>query len=216
MRPRWIFVPCLDGFEIAHQLKAKDGQVALLMVLDAPAEYPKPHKIVWKNLRDIWMPGASKRTASIAFRVAVSLSIVRWTLTVAGIFLKRRFIESALGDLGELTTKLDTLGRPMHWPLIERLYDNSLRSYKPQRLDCRGVLFRTDRSEDCPSENAAMDLGWADLFGQGLEIVQVTGDHFTMMREPLHAQALAHKMSQVLDRCCAKPEPRAVQTVAES
>ena len=49
------------AFEIAHQLLDKGGQVDLVMLLDAPAEYPLPHKIAWKNLRDTWMPGASER-----------------------------------------------------------------------------------------------------------------------------------------------------------
>src|SRR5258708_2983441 len=102
------------AFEIAHQLLEKGGQVDLVMILDAPAEYPLPHKIAGKNLRNTWTPGASEPAASVASRFAVSLSIVRWTLAVAGRFLKRRFVESALGNPGELTTKLDTLGRPMH------------------------------------------------------------------------------------------------------
>jgi thioesterase domain-containing protein len=194
------------AFEIAHQLLDTGGQVALVMILDAPAEYPLPHKIAWKNLRNTWMPGGNERAGSIASRLAVSLSIVRWTLAVAGRFLKRRFVESALGDPGELTTKLDTLGRPMYWPLIERLYDNSLRSYKLRRLDCRGVLFRADRAEDCPSAKVDYSLGWADLFGSGLEIIQVTGDHYTMMREHPHDQGLAQEMSDALDRHCAKPQ----------
>jgi len=183
------------------------------MLLDAPAEYPLPHKIAWKNLRDTWRPGASERPASIASRFAVSLSIVRWTLAVAGRFLKRRFVESALRDPGELTTKLDTQGRPMHWPLINRLYDNSLRSYRLRRLDCRGVLFRADRSEDCPSANVDYSLGWAELFGKGLDIIQVTGDHYTMMREHPHDQNLAREMSAALDRHCAKPQ-RATESSA--
>jgi thioesterase domain-containing protein len=194
------------AFEIAHQLLEKGSQVDLVMVLDAPAEYPAPHKIAWKNLCETWMPGASKHAASIASRFAISLSIVRWTLAVAWRFLKRRFVESALRDPGELTTKLDTLGRPMHWPLINRLYDNSLRSYKLRRLDCRGVLFRADRTEDCPSPNMDCSLGWADLFGKGLDIVQVTGDHFTMMREYPHDQGLAQEMSDALDRHCSTPQ----------
>jgi thioesterase domain-containing protein len=193
------------AFEIAHQLLEKGSQVDLVMLLDAPAEYPLPHKIAWKNLRNTWMPGASEPAASIASRFAVSLSIAHWTLAVAGRFLKRRFVESALRDPGELTTKLDTQGRPMHWPLINRLYDNSLRSYKLRRLDCHGVLFRADRSEDCPSANVDYGLGWADLFGKGFEIIQVTGDHFTMMREHPHDQNLAREMSDALDRHCAKP-----------
>jgi thioesterase domain-containing protein len=199
------------AFEIARQLQAEGGQVDLVMILDAPAEYPLPHKIAWKNLRDTWMPGASER--AIASRFAVTLSIVRWMLAVAGRFLKRRFVENALRDPGELTTKLDTQGRPMHWPLIERLYDNSLRSYRLRRLDCRGVLFRADRTEDCPSAKVDHSLGWADLFGKGLEIIQVTGDHYTMMREHPHDQNLAREMSDALDRYCAKPQ-RATESPA--
>jgi thioesterase domain-containing protein len=196
----------LMAFEIAHQLQAKGGKVELVMVLDAPAEYPLPHKIAWKNLRNTWMPGASERVAPVASRIAISLSIVRWTLAVAGRFLKRRFVESVWRNPGELTTKLDTLGRPMYWPLIERLYDNSLRSYRLRRLDCRGILFRADRTEDCPSANVDCSLGWADLFGKGLDIIQVTGDHYTMMREHPYDQALAQEMSDALDRHCAKPQ----------
>ncbi|HLN37515.1 MAG TPA: thioesterase domain-containing protein [Xanthobacteraceae bacterium] len=201
------------AFEIAHQLQATGGQVELVMILDAPAEYPLPHKAAWKNLRDTWMPGASEHAASIASRFAISLSIVRWTLTVAGRFLKRRFVESALGNPGELTTKLDTLGRPMYWPLINRLYDNSLRSYKLCRLNCRGVLFRADRMEDCPSAKLDYSLGWIGLFGKGLEIIQMTGDHYTMMREHPHDQNLAQEMSDALDRHCAKPQ-RATESPA--
>lgn len=199
------------AFEIAHQLLAKGGQVALVMVLDAPAEYPKPHKAAWNNLRDAW----AKPRQSITARLATSFAITRWALGVATRFVQRRFAETALNDPGELTTKLDTLGRPMHWPLIERLYDNSLRSYRLRRLDCRGVLFRADRSEDCPSVTKDPGLGWSDLFGRGLEIVQVTGDHFTMMREPPHDQALAREMSQVLDRHCAA-SARQAHTIAAS
>jgi thioesterase domain-containing protein len=189
------------AFEIAHQLLAKGGQVALVMLLDAPAEYLRPHRVVWNNLRDVW----TKTGLPIAARLATSFAIARWAFDIATQFAQRRFAESALNDPGELTTKLDTLGRPMHWPLIERLYDNSLRSYALRRLDCRGILFRADRSEDCPSATADIGLGWASLFGQGFDIVQVTGDHFTMMREPPHDQALAREMSRMLDRYCGEP-----------
>ena len=191
----------LMAFEIAHQLMAKGARVALVIALDAPAEYPKPPKAIWTNLRDVW----TRPEQSIVARLATSFAIARWASGVATRFALRRFAETALNDPGELTTKLDTLGRPMHWPLIERLYDNSLRSYKLRQLDCRGVLFRADRAEDCPAARPDVSLGWADLFGQGLEIVQVTGDHFTMMREPPHDQALARELSMALDRYCATP-----------
>jgi thioesterase domain-containing protein len=202
------------AFEIAHQLLGKGVEVALVMLLDAPAEYPLPHRVAWKNLCGVWLPRprAAQNRQSLGSRLATSFAIARWAAAVAGRYVGRRFAQSALNDPGELTTKLDTLGRPMYWPLIERLYDNSLRAYKLRRLDCRGVLFRADRSEDCPSANADVSLGWDGLFSHGLDIVQVSGDHFTMMREPPHDRELAQAMSDVLDRHCAKPSQDATQT----
>jgi thioesterase domain-containing protein len=75
-----------------------------------------------------------------------------------------------------------------------------------RRLVCRGVLFRADRTEYCPTAHADDSLGCADLFGKGLDIIQVTGDHFTMMREHPHDQNLAREMSAALDRHCPKPQ----------
>jgi hypothetical protein len=149
---------------------------------------------------------------SFAARLTLSFAVARWAFTVAARFVGRRFAQSALNDPGELTTKLDTLGRPIYWPLIERLFDNSLRAYKLRPLNCRGVLFRTERSEDCPSATADRSLGWDGLFDKGLEIIEVTGDHFTMMREPPHDRELALAMSGTLDRYCAKPGQDAAQT----
>src|SRR5580704_3861319 len=57
------------AFEIEHQLLDQGGRVALVMILHAPAEYPLPHRIAWKNLRDTWMPGAGQRDAPVASRI---------------------------------------------------------------------------------------------------------------------------------------------------
>ena len=201
------------AFEIAHQLNAIGSKVELVILLDAPAEYPPFYKIPWRNLRDVWMMPAieevpdRRASRSTAPRLSISLSIAGWALWRTAGSLKYRFVD--LRDPGKLTTKLDTLGRPIHQLLIERLYANSLRSYRLQRLDCRGVLFRADRAEDCPALNADHSLGWRDLFGKGLEIIQVTGDHNTMMREHPHDENVARLLSDAVARHCAKPALRA-------
>jgi thioesterase domain-containing protein len=201
------------AFEIAHQLNAIGSKVELVILLDAPAEYPAFYNIPWRNLRDVWMMPAfeevpdRRASRSTASRLSISLSIAGWALWRTARFLKHRFVE--LRDPGELTTKLDTLGRPIHRRLIERLYANSLRSYRLQRLDCRGVLFRADRAEDCPALNTDHSLGWRDMFGKGLEIIQVTGDHTTMLREHPHDENLARLLSDAVARHCAKPALRA-------
>jgi thioesterase domain-containing protein len=109
-----------------------------------------------------------------------------------------------MGHPGKLTTKLDSQGRPLHWQLIERLYANSLRNYRLRRLKSHGVVFRADRAEDCPTPSARYALGWSELFEDGLDVVQMTGGHKTMIQQSPHDLQLAREMSHVLDRSYAK------------
>jgi len=190
----------LIGFEAAHQLQELGGKVELMMLLDAPARYPAAHCIAWEKLQEVWNP--STRTSngqlskSLASCVARSWSILGWTLYKTGNVLRTRIL-LGLGQWGRLTTRLDTLGRPLRWRLIERLYTNALRSYDLRPLDCCGVLFRSDRSEDCPGGNTDFSLGWNGLFCRGLKIIQVTGGHDTMWQSP-HDTNLAREISNVL------------------
>jgi thioesterase domain-containing protein len=207
------------AFEIAHQLQAKGGKVEMVIMVDAPADYPAAHKIAWRNLREVWWPAPARSAAaatppSLASRVSISLSIAGWAMLEGARFLKRRLVETAFRDPGKLTTKLDTLGRPMTWQLIERLYANSIRSYRRRRLGCRGAVFVADRAEDCPAHNPDPSLGWGDLFGKDIEIIQATGDHITLMRQHPHDINLAQQLSDLLDRTRATVAPSAARDAA--
>jgi thioesterase domain-containing protein len=198
----------LMAFEIAHQLMQKGGKVDLVVLVDSPSDYPAAYKIAAKNLRGVWTRAAgtsSDNAPSMSSRLQRSLAISAWTLVEGLRYLKRLFVETALRDPGKLTTKLDTLGRPMQWRLIERLYANSLRAYRLRRLDSRGVVMRGDRPEDCPARAIDFAMGWTGLFGKGLEIIKVTGDHVTMMRQHPHDLHLAEQLSELLDRTYATP-----------
>ena len=185
----------LMAFEIARQIEARGGKIDMIVMVDAPAEYPPAYKIAWSNLRVLW------RTATAPTRrLATSLAITRWAAVESARYVKRRFLESVLGDPGKLTAKLDTLGRPMTWQLIERLYANSIRAYRLRAFDCRGVVIRGERPEDCPSADIDYAMGWAGLFVRGLEIIKVTGDHISMMREYPHDFNLAQEITALLSR----------------
>jgi len=190
----------LIGFEAAHQLQELGGKVELVMLLDAPARYPAAHRIAWQKLHEVWSPSTltsnGQLSKSLASCVASSWSILGWTLYKTGSVLKTRILWG-LGGWGRLTTRLDTLGRPLRWRLIERLYTNALRSYDLRPLDCRGVVFRSDRNEDCPGGNIDFSLGWNGLFCRGLKIIQVTGGHDTMWQSP-HDTNLAREISNML------------------
>jgi len=191
----------LIGFEAAHQLQELGGKVELVMLLDAPARYPAVHCMAWQKLQEVWkrpstLMSNGQLSKSPASRLASSWSILGWTLYKTGSVLKTRIL-LGLGQWGRLTTRLDTLGRPLRWRLVERLYTNALRSYDLRQLDSRGVLFRSNRNEDCPGGNLDFSLGWNGLFCRGLKIIQVTGDHHTMWQSP-HDANLAREISNVL------------------
>jgi thioesterase domain-containing protein len=200
------------AFEAAHQLREGGGKVDSVLLLDAPAEYPAWYRVAWQNFRDAWK---QKPSQSITSRFETTLAIADWSLIEIGRFFKRNLIQLAIRVPGKLTTKLDTLGRPMQWQMIERLYANSLRSYRLRRLDSRGVVFRADRADDCPSPAADYSLGWAELFSEGLEVVPVTGDHETMMRQRPHDVRLARTIGRILDRSTATMTRRDQQVSAE-
>jgi len=200
------------AFEAAHQLHALGAKVETVMLLDAPAEYPVWHRAARRNLREIWHGASTDWSVQSTFsRLVNSWPIFGWLLFEIGRVVKQSFLRTAMRDPGKLTTKLDSLGRPLHWLLIERLYENSLRDYRLRRLDTRGVVFRADRAEDCPAQTVDHSLGWSGLFGDGLDVVQMTGDHKTMMQQSPHDLRLAREMSNVLDRSYVKmtqSEPR--------
>ena len=195
----------LMAFEIAHQFGRRGGKVETVMLLDAKAKYPAPRRVAWETLKKgrrlVSASDATDGTAqSIASSHTVSLlSLVQWMLVRELKLLGRRFQQSVLGDLGVLTARCDDLGMPLHWALVERVYSNALKNYRLNCLDCRGVLFRADSEEERPVRALDVSLGWDNLFDRGLEIIQTTGDHRTMMKKP-HSLALAREIGKVLDR----------------
>ena len=190
----------LMAFHAAHQLNEQGGKVELVVLLDTETKDPAPHQIAWQQLQKDWGRARDLRLTdrtlrSISLRLRSSLSVIRWMLVKEMKELGHRILR----DRGVLTTKLDDLGIPWHWKLTMRVYSNVLKSYRLRRLDCRGVLFRSEDDES-PARTLEDDsLGWNNLFKRGLEIVQVTGNHVTMAREP-HDRMLARAMSEVLDR----------------
>ncbi len=195
----------LMAFEAAHQLNKQRGNVEMVLLLDAPAKYPAPHQVAWQKLQIDWNPKRNQRSTdrasqTIASRLASSWSIIRWMLVKEIKQLARPFRRAISGDLGPLTPRLDDQGVPMHWALVERVYANALKTYHLRCLDCRGVLFRADPTEDRPARTVDGSMGWDTLFGKGLEIIQVPGDHLSMVQQKLNAAVLAQEMTTLLNR----------------
>ena len=107
-------------------------------------------------------------------------------------------------DPNALTTILDEEGMPLPAGILDRVYARILGSYCPRRLDSRGVLFRTDPTgADSALRGFDDSQGWNNLYSRGLEIVPVSGDHLSMVRE--HYPKLAREMSEALRRHLVMP-----------
>lgn len=199
----------LMAFEAAHQLNEKGGKVEMVILIDAQAKYPAPHEVAWRKLQNDWTPELNQRltdraSQTIASRLGGSWSILQWMLAKEMKRLGRRILQATTGDLGPLTTRFDDLRVPLHWALVERLYSNALKTYRLRRLDCHGVLFRADPRKERPARAVDGSLGWNKLFSRGLEIIEVPGDHGTMLEKP-HALVLASALSELMNWFCGKP-----------
>jgi thioesterase domain-containing protein len=206
----------LMAFEAAHQLGARGIAVDAIMLLDAPAAYPSSHQFAWQKLREIWrrprLPSHGQAASSIIARLGRSCAAICWMLAdkIKGRGLS--IAELIKPSPAPITTQVDDLGRPLPWPMIEQLYDNTLVSYRLRRLDCRGVLFRAVSREGCPARMFDRHLGWDNLLGGGLDVVDVSGNHLSMMREPQHVATLGSAIGEWLSRsragAASVPPPR--------
>jgi thioesterase domain-containing protein len=193
----------LMAFEAAHQLAERGIAVEPVILLDAPAVYPTSHQVTWEKLQEIWQWPSELRSrdrSTIISRLADSRSIIQWMLADKMKGWGQRVVNAVKRTPAKLTTKLDDMGRPLPWPLIQLLYDNAFESYRPRHLDGRGILFRAEVRDQCPSRSLENGLGWDGLFDKGLQVVEVTGDHLTMMREQRHVLKLAQEMTKTLHR----------------
>jgi thioesterase domain-containing protein/acyl carrier protein len=168
----------LLAFEVAHQLQRKGRQVELVLLLDTHAHRPP----WWKNLQEL--------------ALARGLDFVRRRAS--------RFKSDTLTQEAELLTSspesvcdpASKEGGPLRgvsWEIERRIYLNAHKKYTFRPFCGRGVLFRAQHNAVNPSRGLDETLGWARLFPQGLEIVDLQGDHLSIVTES-NARSMAGKL----------------------
>jgi thioesterase domain-containing protein len=193
----------LMAFEAAHQINRRGGKVKAVMLLDSKAQYPSLWVMGWAKLKNAWKRKAKSPPTDGNVQTTGSSRDARFLSTIEWVFVRSvkriwRYLNAAWGEPGSLTVVHDDLGRLLPWVLVDRVYMNAAKNYSLRCLDCRGVLFRADQSDD-PLGALDGSLGWSNLFAGGLEIVQITGGHL-MMVQPPHNRTLSREISKVLDR----------------
>ena len=190
----------LMAFEAAHQFQRQGGKVEIVILLDAWATPPIPHRVAWHRWRQDW------KQAPSGSRLRDSWRITRWLLGQEK-YRVWSFFNLLRLDPQDLTAVLDEEGVPLPGGMLGRVYKRIGDSYRPRRLDSRGVLFRTDQIKGDAVLRDDDSQGWNSLFTRGLEIIPMVGDHLSMIRE--HHPKLALEMDEVLKRHWSKDDDQA-------
>ncbi|MGD9898778.1 MAG: amino acid adenylation domain-containing protein, partial [Calditrichaceae bacterium] len=80
---------------------------------------------------------------------------------------------------------------------INKVQTGAWRKYKPLNFNGKITLFRADDNRDY--DDLPNDLGWKKYAGKGVDIINVPGDHITMMIKP-NVKILAEKIETLLNK----------------
>ena len=171
------------AYEIAQQLQAQGEQVSLLALFDQgpalPNDEPEDDAAY---LMDVF---GKHLTLSVT-----TLRQLEPAAQIAHVFHEARRVNWITPDV--------ELAQFQHFIRLLRTHTEAWRSYTPQTYPGHITLFRAMEQQH---ESFAADLGWGQLARDGVTVIEVPGDHITMLHEP-QVQVLA----QVLQASLARAE----------
>jgi thioesterase domain-containing protein len=183
------------ALEMAQQLTTQGREVAFLAVVDHTPPPLRFHGFDWTRravvefilnfpcwLRDdLFRPRSGSPLGGIRQNVRAGLRRLRG--------LRRNLaIKSGQTDLEEL---FDASQLPEPLRKLMATHYQALREYVPRVYPGRVTLFRART----PSlfRLHGRDLGWSNLAGKGLDVVEIPGNHVTILQKP-HVQVLAERL----------------------
>ncbi len=205
----------LLAYEIARQLQLLGRKIESIFLLDTEVGY---RPAGWVE------PEAAGRSFGWWFKNRLPFHIRNARVGGLGYFLKRikvkflaisrRWTKSApaAGPALQARSQVEE-NTNSTWKALENIYDPAARQYRPQPIETRGILFRV-RETLSGIYFSDRSLGWEGNFQQGLEIIEVSGNHFSMLETP-HVNSLAKQLSFALARITTRrQEPAKASKVA--
>ncbi|BAZ00088.1 amino acid adenylation domain-containing protein [Tolypothrix tenuis PCC 7101] len=171
----------LVAFEMARQLNAQGQNVAHLALFDRSAPNfvsirPSLLQCIQIHLNNIWQLEHKDRWNYIKARVLYRSGQVNY---------KQGLLEG-LSELQTLT--------PQYLNLID-CNEQAAEDYKPQGIYPGNVsLYRCKIQR--PQETLSADFGWSNLVAGNVEILDIPGEHYGMLREPR-----VRILAEILQRC---------------
>ena len=213
------------AFEAAHALQRAGGNVGLVLLVDSGAMFLSgaTRGPLWLSLRSIWRNAASGTPSDFSFLARLSASLAdSWRLFL---WLKARIPKMLKGRLQSAkqyfspearpSGYLNKQGVPIDQTVIDRLVRVAGRAWRPRPLDASGVLFRAKAPNEELLTGYDFSRGWRTLFDRGLEVVQASGDHWSMVGDA-NLPALARQINSVLDQYEAEHNADTVKTDDET
>lgn len=175
------------AFETARALQRGGGDVALVLLLDARVRSGRNATlaVILSSLRWIWR-NRGEDAASARSRLARFAISIGHTLRLAGLLLKRvpHVVRNRFrAQIGRPSGYLDSKGAPVPQRIIDSFNRVVGASYRPVGLKCPGVLVRVGFVGEKDTLGYDFTNGWADLFDQDLEIIDIAGEHHAMFRK---------------------------------
>ena len=172
------------AFEMAQLLDSQGQKIGLLALLDTygPQSRSLPR---FQKLSGYWRAFKRRepRDRIVYIRYVLKKVANFGTMSVQGRIVRRSLLS---GRPISLTSKN-----------ISLVYDFAIRNYAVHKYRHRGVLLRSRVGKGSCYDD--VDRGWTGMFGGGLEIHEVPGDHRTMIHEP-HVQKLGERLSECLHK----------------
>lgn len=182
----------LLAFEVAHQLHRTGKKVKMILLLDSWAEFPP----WWRRLKTLSL---SRALASLKFRAGhLWWKIKRKTSRRMPAASSASHPEDAGMPFAlEPVRPVREVPSEVPWEQLEKIYRHAMTRYRRRHLDSRAVLFRAQDSDQAHLYKIDDTLGWHGCFQQGFEMVEVSGDHFSLLLSP-HVDRIADRIKRML------------------
>ncbi len=203
--------------EAARALQQAGGQIAMVLLIElnvwsGPADRIK--QTLLRNLRSVRSRNeigtADEIETTIPFSASLgrSLRSIGWLVAQAPPLVKRNLavLIPREDEVQEAPGWVDEEGAQVTLDEMAQLFLRSGSSFDPSPLDATAVLFRTRQPGDKLLPGGGLDSGWEGRFTRGLEIIEVSGDHLSLIREERNVAALARKITGVLRRVTVASE----------
>jgi amino acid adenylation domain-containing protein len=197
------------AFEAARSLQRAGGNVAFVLLIDAPAHVGEGHTGINFNRSLRWIRQSTVTGTEndvlylnrVGARFGNYWCLLRWVCGRIPTMVKNHIekVKKYLSPISRLSGYFDKDGVSIDETVMGRLHYLAGRAWKPRQLDASGVLFRVRFPGEDILPGYDLTKGWSGLFTQGLQVVQAAGDHMTMVGDE-NIVALTQQINAVLDQ----------------